>query len=147
MIAACGGGGGDRVAADGDTVSVHYVGTLDDGEVFDSSEGREPLTFVVGEGQVIAGFDEAVRGMAVGDTKTVHIEPADAYGERRDDLLITVPAESAPEGLEVGDRVQLGNGAPAMVIEITDEGVTVDANHALAGQALNFEIEVVELQE
>lgn len=146
LLVACGGGEDRRVAADGDTVSVQYVGTFDDGEVFDSSEGRDPLTFVVGEGQVIAGFDEAVRGMAVGDKKKVHIDAANAYGERREDLVITVPLDDAPEGLAVGDRVQLGNGAPATVLEVTGENVTVDANHPLAGKALNFEIEVVSLE-
>lgn len=146
LFGACGGGEERRVAADGDTVSVHYGGTLDDGEVFDSSEGRDPLTFVVGQGQVIAGFDEAVRGMAVGDKKKVHIEPADAYGERSDDRVVTVPLNSAPAGLAVGDRVQLGNGAPATVLEVTSDNVTVDANHPLAGKALNFEIEIVSLE-
>ncbi|MEX2229637.1 MAG: peptidylprolyl isomerase [Dehalococcoidia bacterium] len=146
MLVACGGGGKQRVVADGDTVSVMYTGTLDDGTVFDSSEGGDPLTFVVGQGQMIAGFEAAVYGMAVGDKKDIHIEPADAYGERRDDRVVTLPRDGAPAGLKVGDRVQLGNGAPATVIEITADSVTVDANHELAGQALNFAIEVVSVE-
>jgi len=131
-----------QVAQVGDTVSVHYRGTLDDGSEFDSSAGRDPLQFTVGEGQVIPGFDSAVVGMAVGDKKEVRLEPDDAYGERTDERVINVPKEQAPEGLEVGQQVMLGQ-APATVVDINDEGVTVDANHPLAGQALTFEIELV----
>jgi FKBP-type peptidyl-prolyl cis-trans isomerase 2 len=132
-----------QVASDGDTVAVHYRGTLDDGSEFDSSAGRDPLTFVVGSGQVIAGFDDAVRGLAVGESRTVRIEPEDAYGEYTEEAVIDFPAESAPEGLEVGDAVTLGNGGRGTVLEITDEFVKIDANHPLAGQALTFEIELV----
>lgn len=139
-------GGEVRVAENGNTVTVHYRGTLDDGEEFDSSKGREPLAFEVGSGQVIAGFDDAVRGMAIGESKTFRLEPAEAYGEKRDDLIIEAPRDQAPEGLVLGDRVQLGNGIPAVVVEITDEIVRVDANHALAGQALTFEIDLVSIQ-
>lgn len=130
------------VAQVGDTVSVHYRGTLDDGSEFDSSAGREPLQFTVGAGQVIPGFDNAVVGMEVGEKKEVRLEPGDAYGERTDDRVIAVPKEQAPDGLEVGQQVMLGQ-APATVVEVTDEAVTVDANHPLAGQALTFEIELV----
>ena len=137
--------GGARVAADGDRVLVHYTGTLDDGEVFDSSLNRDPLPFVVGSGGVIQGFDDAVRGMAVGDTVTVRIPPDEAYGEIDQSLVVSFPIAQAPEGLQVGDRVSVG-GAPATVTEITDENFTVDANHELAGQALTFEIELVEIQ-
>jgi FKBP-type peptidyl-prolyl cis-trans isomerase 2 len=133
------------VAADGDSVAVHYRGTLDDGTEFDSSEGRDPLTFVVGSGQVIAGFDDAVRGLAVGESRTVRIEPEDAYGEYTEEAVIDFPAESAPEGLEVGDAVTLGNGGRGTVLEITDEFVKIDANHPLAGEALTFEIELVSI--
>lgn len=130
------------VVKDGDEVSVHYRGTLDGGEEFDSSQGGEPLTFTVGGGQVIPGFDDAVRGLAVGEKRKVRLEAKEAYGERRDDLVIAVPKANAPEGLKVGDRVLLGN-TPATVEEITNEMVRVDANHPLAGQALTFEIEVM----
>lgn len=129
----------------GSTVSVHYRGTLSNGEEFDSSLGREPLTFQVGTGQVIEGFDQAVLGMAEGEKKTIELPPEQAYGDRRDDLIVTVPAEQAPDGLEPGQAVQLGN-APATVVEVTDSEVTVDANHPLAGEALTFEIEVVSVQ-
>lgn len=142
-----GGGGGEegRVAQAGDTVSLHYRGTLDDGTEFDSSAGREPLTFTVGSGQVIQGFDDAVVGMAVGEKKTFRLEPEQAYGERREDLIITVPAENAPEGLQAGQQVALGN-APATVVRVEENGdVVVDANHRLAGEALTFDIEVVSI--
>lgn len=133
------------MAETGDTVSVHYRGTLDNGEEFDSSRGREPLTFTIGVGQVIEGFDSAVTGMAIGESKTVRLEAAEAYGERRDDLVLAVPKEQAPEGLEEGQQVLLGN-TPATVIDVNDTEVTVDANHPLAGEALTFEIELVAIQ-
>jgi len=133
-----------RVAKAGDKVSVHYTGTLDDGNQFDSSQGREPLQFTVGAGDVIAGFDQAVTGLEVGQSRKVHIEPKDAYGERRDDLVVTVPAAEAPQGLQVGQRVSLG-GRPATVTKVDAQGVTVDANHELAGKALNFEVQLVSI--
>ena len=163
LVAACGGEGastspgtptaagqaarsgqGGRVAKAGDRVSVHYTGTLDDGKQFDSSKGREPLAFTVGNGDVIAGFDRAVTGLDVGKSVKVRMEPKDAYGERREDLVVTVPAAQAPPGLQVGQFVSLG-GRRALVTKITAESVTVDANHELAGQALNFEIELVSI--
>lgn len=131
-----------RVAKAGDKVSVHYTGTLDDGTQFDSSKGKAPLQFTVGKGDVIAGFDLAVTGLKVGQSKKVHIEPKDAYGDRSDQYVITVPAAEAPQGLTVGQQVQLG-GRPAKVTKIGPEGVTVDANHQLAGKALNFEVQLV----
>ena len=134
-----------RMAADGDSVEVHYTGTLDDGSEFDSSRGRSPLAFVVGSGQVISGFDDAVRGLTVGESRTVRIEPEQAYGQPDPDLILDFPAADAPEGLAVGDRVTLSNGAPATVIEITDDVVRIDANHELAGQALTFEVELVSI--
>lgn len=144
LLVACG-GKEKRVAKAGDTVSVNYTGTLDDGTVFDSSEGRDPLTFKVGSGQVIKGFDDAVVGMAVGDKKSVHLTADEAYGQHRADLVLQIPAASAPAGLSKGDRVQLGNGAPATVVDITSDTITVDANSPLAGKALNFDIELVKI--
>ena len=135
-----------ETATDGDNVAVHYRGTLDDGTEFDSSEGRDPLSFVVGSGQVIAGFDDAVRGLSVGDSRTVRIEPEDAYGEYTEEAVIDFPADSAPDGLQVGDAVTLGNGGRGPVLEITDEFVKIDANHPLAGEALTFEIELVSIE-
>ena len=131
------------MAENGDSVAVHYHGTLDDGSIFDSSRQREPLQFVVGSGQLIAGFDNAVRGLSVGESVTVRLEAADAYGESRTDMIVTVPLDQAPPGLVAGDRVELMNGAIANVTAVTDEGVTIDTNHPLAGQALTFEIELV----
>ena len=128
----------------GDKVSVHYTGTLDDGKQFDSSKGREPLSFTVGAGQMIAGFDAGVVGMKVGESKKIHIDAKDAYGERSDEFVVNVPASQAPQGLQVGQKVALG-GRPAVVTKITPDTVTVDANHELAGQALNFEIELVSI--
>lgn len=140
------GGEEGRVAQTGDHVSLHYRGTLDDGTEFDSSAGRDPLQFTVGSGQVIAGFDEAVLGMAVGEKKTFRLEPDQAYGERREDLVITVPSDNAPEGLEVGQQVALGN-APATVVKVEENGdVVVDANHRLAGEALTFDVELVAIE-
>lgn len=118
----------------GDTVSVHYTGTLDDGTQFDSSGGREPLSFEMGAGQLIAGFEAAVTGLEVGESTTVRLDPVQAYGEPMPELMMEVPAEHAPEGLGMGDMVMLGSGAQA---------VTIDAHHPLAGQALTFHIELV----
>ena len=134
------------MAKDGDQVEVHYRGTLQNGEEFDSSAGRSPLGFTVGAGQMIAGFDAAVHGLAVGDTVTVTIEAAEAYGEKRDDLIIEFERDQVPPDVAVGDRLQLSNGQPAIVIEVTETNVTVDANHSLAGETLTFEIEMVSIQ-
>jgi len=146
ILGACGGTGGTPpVAKAGDTVEVHYTGTLDDGTQFDSSKGRDPLTFTVGAGQVIPGFDKAVIGLEVGTSIKVHIPPEEAYGERRQDLVLTFPAAQAPAGLKVGQRVSLGNGS-GVVTALSSESVTVDANHELAGKALNFELELVAIK-
>ena len=131
-----------RTAHSGDTVRVHYTGRLDSGEVFDSSQGREPLSFDVGSGQVIPGFESAVDGLAVGSSVTVRIDPDDAYGQRQDQMILTVPAEQAPPGLTAGQAVMLGD-QPATIVEVDDQAVVVDANHPLAGQALTFDIELV----
>ena len=136
-----------RVAAkDGDVVQVHYHGTLDDGTVFDSSREREPLGFTVGAGNVIAGFDGAVRGLAVGESVTVRLAPEDAYGESSDDMIIDVAKDQVPPDVAVGSMLQLSNGATARVIEVTEDTVKLDANPPLAGQALTFEIELVAIE-
>ena len=138
-------------AKNGDTVHVHYTGRLESGEVFDSSEGGEPLEFEVGAGQVIPGFDEAVRGMNVGDKKTINIQSDDAYGPRVDTLVQAVPREGMNLGEiepEVGMNLLMqlpdGNQIPVAITEVTDTHVTLDANHPLAGQDLTFDIERVE---
>jgi peptidylprolyl isomerase len=135
----------------GDTVKVHYAGKLDDGTLFDTSAGREPLQFTVGGGQVIPGFDNAMLEMAIGDKKEVVIAVEEAYGPHSDELVTAVPRERFPADLEleIGQQLQVGleNGQQAivMVVDITDEAVTLDANHPLAGQELTFEIELVEI--
>ncbi len=135
----------------GDTVRVHYKGTLADGTEFDSSEGRDPLEFVVGEGQVIPGFDAAVTGLAIGESTTVTIPAAEAYGDHNEEGLQTFPRDAFPPDNtpEVGWAVELGgpNGEriPATIIEVTDENITLDFNHPLAGQDLTFVIELVEV--
>jgi peptidylprolyl isomerase len=137
----------------GDTVRVHYTGTLSDGSTFDSSEGRDPLEFVVGSGQVIPGFDTAVADLAVGDTATVTIVAADAYGEHAEEGLQVFPRDAFPPDAspEVGWAVELsapdGQRVPATVAEVTDETITLDFNHPLAGQDLTFEITLVEVVE
>ena len=134
------------------SAKVHYTGTLADGTVFDSSREREPLEFVVGEGQVIKGFGEAVGSMELGETRSVTIPAAEAYGPRREDLVIEVGPEQFAEGVkpEVGMQLQSqgAEGQPPTVVtvtQVTDDKVTLDANHPLAGQDLTFEIELVAL--
>ena len=128
----------------GDQVEVHYVGTLDSGEQFDSSRDRgETLGFEVGAGQMIAGFDEAVRGMATGEVKTVRLEAADAYGEPSDEFRQEVPLADLPEGLAVGDPLFTPEGQQVTVIAINGDVAVIDFNHPLAGEALTFEIEIV----
>ncbi len=135
---------------DGDTVKVHYTGTLKNGEVFDSSKDKEPLEFTLGEGQLIPGFEKAVVGMAVGDSATIDIPSDEAYGEEREDLIINVPKDQLPEDItpQVGMQLQVnqGNGQPipVRIKEVGETELTLDANHPLAGQDLNFEIELVE---
>jgi len=134
----------------GDNVKVHYTGRLDDGTVFDSSEGKGPLEFTVGSGQVIQGFDEAVAGMKVGDSKTVRIPVEKAYGERNNEMIMRAPIEQVPPDLnpEVGMRLEMGglNGELLRVVvtEITDTHITLDANPPLAGKDLTFELNVVD---
>jgi FKBP-type peptidyl-prolyl cis-trans isomerase 2 len=138
-------------AKSGDQVSVHYKGTLDNGEVFDSSEGRAPLNFTLGEGQVIAGFDDAVEGMAEGETRTVRIPPEEAYGGRDEDLIRVIARGELPKGMtvEVGQMLRArdnqGGSMRLTVVEFDDDNVTLDGNHPLAGQALTFEIRLVSI--
>ncbi len=136
---------------DGDTVKVHYHGKLRSGETFDSSEGREPLEFTVGSGQVIKGFDDGVRGMNVGDKRTVEIASGDAYGAKEDDRVIEFPKTQFPPDMkpEVGMQLMMNDGQgqqlPVVITEVKEETVTLDANHPLAGQDLIFDIELMEV--
>lgn len=139
-------------ARTGDTVEVHYTGSLDDGTVFDSSRDGDPLRFEVGSGQVIDGFDAAVRGMEEGERKEVNLEPDEAYGERRDDLVFDVGRDDLPDDFEpeLGDRVAVeiaeGEEVTARVVETSSEAVTLDLNHPLAGRTLVFDLELVAVQ-
>ncbi|GEO08613.1 FKBP-type peptidyl-prolyl cis-trans isomerase [Segetibacter aerophilus] len=136
----------------GDTVRVHYHGKLNDGTTFDSSEGREPLEFEVGSGNVIAGFDSGVTGMQVGEKKTINIPVDEAYGQKQDDLLMEFPLDRFPADMqpEVGMQLNMSNGAgqnfPVVIREVREDSVVLDANHPLAGEELTFDLELVEIK-
>ena len=134
----------------GKVVSVHYVGKFTDGEVFDSSEGREPLQFQVGSGQLIPGFESAIIGKVVGDKVTANIAPEEGYGLVREDLNVSVPLDKMPGDVEVGQALEAqgdnGQSAQVFVKEVNEDNVIIDGNHPLAGKDLVFEIEVVEIQ-
>lgn len=138
-------------AKDGDKVKVHYHGKLSNGETFDSSQGREPLEFTVGEGQVIKGFDEGVRGMQVGDKKTVEINSEDAYGSKDEKNIIEFPRNQFPPDMKAEKGMQLmlssgdGQQFPVVVVDIKDDVIVLDANHPLAGQKLIFDIEMMDI--
>lgn len=138
-------------ATEGDTVHIHYTGRLGDGTVFDSSREREPLEFTLGEGRVIPGFESAVTGMEPGETKTANVPAADAYGPRRDELVMTVEKEQLPDDLDpdVGQRLGMrtadGETVEVRVTATDEQAVELDANHPLAGQDLTFDIELVRL--
>lgn len=135
----------------GDTVRVHYTGKLDDGTVFDSSAGNDPIEFVIGDHQVIPGFEDGVTGMAIGETKTITIPFDQAYGAYDDGLVLDVPRDQFPEHItpEVGEALQLqqpdGNVITVIISEVSDESVTLDANHPLAGEDLTFDLELAEI--
>ena len=140
------------VAKSGDTVLVHYTGTLIDGTLFDSSVGREPLQFRLGTGMVIKGFDDGVSGMTVGDKKKVEIPVDEAYGPVQEDMVFTfnraeIPADIPLElGLQLNMHGDDGQELPVTVVDLTDTTLTVDGNHPLAGQVLVFELELVNIQ-
>ena len=139
-------------AKSGDTVKVHYTGTLEDGTVFDTSVEREPLEFTVGQGQLIPGFEQAVIGMKVGDSKTINIPADQAYGPHRDDLILVIERSQLPEDLdpEVGQQLPMmqvdGSSITVIIIELSETTATIDANYSLAGKNLTFEIELVEIE-
>ncbi len=142
----------NRLAAEGDTVLVHYTGTLQDGTEFDSSRDGDPLEFTLGAGQMISGFEDAIYGMKIGQTKTVTLAPEEAYGPYRDDLLIEVDLNELPEGItpEVGAYVTItyanGTSLNVPIVEVTEKTVTLDTNHPLAGKDLTFEITLVDIR-
>ena len=133
----------------GNTVNLHYTGKLSTGEVFDSSNGREPLQVKVGTGQVIPGFEEAIIGKSVGDKVTVTIQSEDAYGPIREDLMVKVPLDKMPGDVTVGQMLQAsgenGQTVPVKVKEVNEDHVVIDGNHPLAGLELFFEIEVISI--
>jgi len=138
-------------AKDGDTVKVDYTGKFEDGTVFDSSSGRDPLEFTLGGGQVISGFEQAVEGMEPGQSKTATIPAGDAYGDHRKELLLVMDRSRLPEDLDpaVGEQLELrqqdGRAVLVTVAEVTESSVTLDANHPLAGKDLVFDIELREI--
>lgn len=138
-------------AKQGDLVKVRYTGTLDDGSMFDSSDGREPLQFVIGEGMLIPAFEQAIVGMLPGDSRSVHIPADDAYGPYMDELILEVDKNQIPPYLNPEEGMQLqitqddGSSTVVKVVKLTDEKVFLDANHPLAGKDLNFSIELVDI--
>ncbi len=146
LVSGCGG----IKAETGDTVKIHYTGTLNNGTVFDTSLEGQPLKFTIGQGQLISGFEQAVIGMKVGDSKTVNIPANEAYGPYRDDLVITVNLSQLPDNTEVGQQLQMmetdGSVLVVTVIDISETTATLDANHLLAGEDLIFEIEIIEIE-
>ena len=141
----------EGAAKQGDTVKVHYTGRLDDGTVFDTSEGNDPLSFIVGEGEVIPGFEQAVLGMRVGESKDVVLEPDLAYGERNEGLAQTIERDKINLGIEPEEGMSIemhtpdGTVIPLIITALTETTVTLDANHPLAGQQLRFSVELVEI--
>jgi|SRR5690625_975886 len=139
-------------AKSGDKVKVHYTGKLKDGTVFDSSREREPLEFEIGSGNMIAGFDAAVNGMKVGESKTANIPCAEGYGEKNPEMVFTVPKDQLPpeikpeEGQQLSMQHPSGQTIPVVVTKVEEEEIEIDANHPLAGQDLVFEIELMSIQ-
>jgi len=150
IVSGCGGGGIVQ-ARSGDTVRVHYTLRLDDGTIFDSSRDGDPMQFTIGDGQLIPGFEQAVIGMKLGEEKTVKIPSAEAYGPYRDELVKVVgrtefPADIEPqEGLQLQLELEDGRQVMVLVTEISESGVTLDANHPLAGKDLTFDIQLVDI--
>ena len=135
----------------GDTVTVHYTGRLDDGTVFDSSVNRDPLQFTIGQGELIPGFEQAVVGMSPGESKTETIPFERAYGPYREEMVIEVDRQQIPSEIEpaVGQQLQVreetGAVIPVVITDVTDESITLDANHPLAGEELTFDIQLVSI--
>lgn len=138
-------------AKQGDTVNVHYTGKLEDGTVFDTSRSRHPLQFTIGKGQVIAGFEHAIIGMNLGESKTMTVPVEQAYGDRRQDMIVTVQRDQLPPDLNpaVGQRLELTQTDDQTILvtvtDMTDATLTLDANHPLAGKDLTFEIELLKI--
>lgn len=139
-------------AKEGDTVKVHYTGKLDNGEVFDTSREKEPFEFKIGDQAVIPGFEKGVVGMGVGDRKTIEISPEDAYGAKKEELVVEVQKSELPEEITptVGQRLQIrqqeGNPIVVTITDMDEDNITLDANHPLAGYTLFFDVEMIEIK-
>ena len=137
----------------GDLVSVHYTGKLTNGEVFDSSKDRDPLKFTLGNKELLGGFEDGVVGMKPGETKSVTLNPEQAFGDRREDLVLKLPKTEFPQHItpSVGLQLKMGdaNGANLTVVitEVAEDSVTLDGNHPLAGQTIVFDIELIEIEQ
>ncbi len=136
----------DRMAKDGDTVAIHYTGKLEDQSVFDTSENREPLEFTLGEKNIIPGMNNAIRGMKAGESKTVSIAPAEAYGPYNNELVFEVPTKNLPPGVKAGTPLRDPQGNMVLVKEVNAEKSLLDANHILAGKTLIFDIKLVSIK-
>jgi peptidylprolyl isomerase len=139
-----------QAASTGDLVRVHYTGKLDDGSVFDSSAGRDPLQFRLGGGEVIPGFEQAVTGMSPGEERRVTIPADEAYGARREELVLVVSRQELPAEMEpeVGQQLQMSQDGQDFVVtisDVTEQDVVLDANHPLAGEDLTFELQLVDI--
>ena len=136
---------------EGSKVTLHYTGTLDDGSVFDSSEGRDPLTFTVGQHEVIRGFEEGVEGLNAGEEKTIDITPEHGYGPKHEQMVQKVPKElfkdfSPEKGQQIGLMSKEGQQMMATVLDVDDKMVTLDLNHPLAGKNLHFKVKIVSVE-
>ena len=151
LVTGCTGDGDSAGVKNGDTVSVHYTGTLEDGTVFDSSREREPLEFILGSGPIIPGFQKAVREMQVGQVKTVTIPPEEAYGPHNEDMIMVVDRVKLPPNPNpvIGQRLEKqqedGNTVALVITDFSDTTITLDANHPLAGKTLTFEITLLDI--
>lgn len=138
-------------AKNGDTVKIHYTGTLENGQVFADSREKQPLEFTLGSGKIIPGIERGIIGMKSGETKTIEIPPEEAYGQRREDLLVEIPKSELPDNIKdaKGQRIQMqkpdGGLIEVTVTEVNENTVSMDANHPLAGQTLYFNLELVEI--
>ena len=142
-----------KTAENGNTVTVHYKGTFDDGTEFDSSHSRgEPISFEVGSGNLISGFDTAVRDMTIGESKKISVSPEEGYGERNEEAIQKFPMSSFPEGFDPAEgaavygKNAMGQEVMAMIESFDNDSVTLDFNHPMAGKNLNFEIELIEVE-
>ena len=140
-----------RQAKAGDKVKIHYTGMLEDGTVFDTSRNREALELTIGSGTVIRGLEDALVGMSVGETKELEVAPDDAFGQRREELVIQVKKEGFPANLDPEEGMSLklkgpeDEEVPAVITEVSDDSITIDANHPLAGKDLTFFVELADI--